>query len=165
MTRANIVIITTQGRFKFQCNSSAYPSNMMESIIRFACSTASKNAIFDGGIGFYDNPDCFALSKFIEDCGLELGSIGNFSYHYEIDFVKRTIKVWDSKTRWVKAPSNWKERGYICTESKNGQYGWSDWFKNKLIYSVNFIALVVDIVDGYVVLNDEKLNEAVNIKG
>ena len=63
MTRANFIIVTEQGKFKMQSNSSAYPSQMMEDIIKFATSTASKNAIFDKAkgidesvIGFYPSP-------------------------------------------------------------------------------------------------------------
>ena len=36
MTRANFIIVTEQGKFKMQSNSSAYPSQMMEDIIKFA---------------------------------------------------------------------------------------------------------------------------------
>ena len=163
MTRANIVIITNQGKFYFQSNSSAYPSLMMKPIILFATSTASKNAIFNNTIGYYDNPDTFALSELIDNCGLTLGSIGNFSYHYEIDFVKQTIKVWDSKTRWVNAPIDWRERGYNCWESDKGKYGWTNFVKGKLLYFKKFDELVADVVGSGVLLFANVIEESEKI--
>lgn len=163
MTRANIVIITGQGKFNFQSNSSAYPSLMMEPIIKFVGSTASRNAIFKGNLDFYDNPDSFALSELIDKCGLTLGRIGNFSYHYEIDFVLKHIKVWDNNLRWVNAPSDWRERGYNCWENEKGKYGWTNWVKDKLLYSKRFDELVVGVNDYDPVFADNIFEEAEKI--
>ena len=44
MTRANFTIITKQGKFKMQGNSSCYPSNTMCAVLDFATSTASDNS-------------------------------------------------------------------------------------------------------------------------
>lgn len=162
MTRANIVIITRQGKFKFQSNSSAYPSWIMEPILRFIGSAAS-NLLETGKIVFYDAPDTFALSELIDKCGLTLGTIGNFSYHYEIDFVNKTIKVWDSNTRWVNAPIDWKERGYGCWENEKGKYGWTNWVKGKLLYSKRFDELVVGVNDYDPVFADNIFEEAKKI--
>jgi hypothetical protein len=163
MTRANILVITRQGKFKFQSNSSAYPSWIMGVLINFATSTASRNALFDGQIGFYDNPDSIALSEFIHSCGLTLGTIGTPSYYYEVDFVKQTVRVWESKTRWVNAPIDWKERGWNCYQNSKGKYGWDNHVKGKLIYSKKLVELVKDVVDGEVHLYKDVIEEAKNV--
>lgn len=161
MTRANIVIITPQGKFKFQANSSAYPSWMMEDVIKFATSTASNN----GGAsnGFYPQPDTPELSAFIENTSLTLGHVGNPSYFYDIDFVKQTVKVWDKKRRWNYAPVNWEERGYHCPEKKNDKFGWHSDVKGKLIYEKKFSELVNKVVNHEVFLNGGVVEEAINI--
>jgi hypothetical protein len=161
MTRANIVIITRQGKFNFQCNSSAYPSNVMAIVLKFATSTASTNS--GATNGFYDAPDSRELAEFIEDFGLTLGHVGNPSYFYDIDFVKQTVKVWDKKQRWVTAPADWKERGWNCYESKKGVFGWHTDIKGKLIYEKKFSELVNKVVNHEVFLNEGVVEEAINI--
>lgn len=152
MTRANFIIVTRQGKFKFQSNSSAYPSYMGESILEFALSTASTN----GGAtnGFYDNPDSRELSNFIENCGLTLGHVGNPSYFYEIDFVKQHVKAWDNKLSWVNAPLDWKERGWSCWEGKNGKFGYTNWVKGKLIYNKRLSELLDKVLDNKPIMKE-----------
>lgn len=162
MTRANIIIITPQGNFKFQCNSSAYPSNVMGSVLKFATSTASNNT--GAPNGFYDNPDSDKLAEFIESFGLTLGHVGNPSYYYEIDFVKQHVKVWNSRLKWVKAPADWEARGWRCYQNTSTSgYGWHSNVKNKLIYNKSFRELVKGIVKWDVVLHDDAVSEAINI--
>lgn len=165
MTRANFLVITKEGKFNFQSNSSAYPSYMMEAVIKFATSTASKNSVFKTPIGFHPSPETINLSEFIDDCGLTLGKIGNPTYYYEIDFVKQTVRVWNNKLRWINAPIDWRERGYNCWENKKGSYGWTEWVKNKLIYSKRFDELVVDVEEGEVILFKGVIEEAKKING
>lgn len=136
MTRANILIVTPEGRFKFQANSSAYPSQTMAPILLFATSTAHKNRGVNNG--FYSEPDGTALSQFISDLDLTLGSIGNPSYFYEVDFVKQHVKVWGYKFRWNNAPLDWEERGWNCIENNKGQIGWNSFVKDKLLYNKKF---------------------------
>lgn len=170
MTRANFTIVTKQGKFKMQSNSSAYPSNMMESIIKFATSTASNNAIFDKDagidekvIGFYPEPESRAISEFVEACGLSFGSVGNPTYFYEIDFVNRHVKVWENRLSWVNAPADWKERGWNCLEGKNGKFGYTNWVKGKMIYNKPLKELVKEVKDFEVVLNEGVITQAENI--
>lgn len=165
MTRANITIITGQGNFKFQANSSAYPSWMMENLLKFATSTATTNSNFNGEIWFYDEPDSFNLSDFINSCGLTLGHVGNPSYFYEINFVKQTVKVWDYKTRWVNAPTLWKEKGYHCYQNKDGVWGWTVFGKGKVIYKKGLKELVKAVKGSDVILFDNVVEEAEKITG
>lgn len=160
MTRANVYVITRQGKFKFQANSSAYPSNVMGDIIEFATSAASKNAIFNGQIGFYDHPDSRALSTLIYEMGLTLGEVGNFSFVYEIDFVKQRVKVWNSTTYWVNGPEDWEAKGWNCWKGKNGKYGYTNWKKNKLLFDKHFISLIEDVVSENAVINDNTMKAA-----
>jgi hypothetical protein len=171
-TRANFTIVTKQGKFKMQSNSSAYPSHMMESIIKFATSTASCNAIFDkeAGIdekvlGFYPEPESRALSEFIEDAGLTFGSVGNPNYFYEIDFVNRHVKAWKSTSRWINAPADWKEKGWQgLWEGKNGRMGYMDNnVRGKLIYNKTLKELVKEVVDNNPVLHEGVITFAENI--
>jgi hypothetical protein len=157
MTRANIYIITSQGKFKFQSNSSAYPSNIMDSIIHFALSVVSGRE----ETPVYDQPDSRELSKFIDELGLTIGLVGNFSYVYEIDFTQCTIKVWENSLRWVTAPADWKERGWNCwIGGKNKTYGYTNWVKGKNIYNKTFDSLI-DGHDGQQVkLKHNVLHEA-----
>ena len=143
MTRANFLIITENGKFNLQGNSSCYPSNTMANVIKFAISTHSFNAIFEGKLGFYGSPNSRDIAEFIDSVGLTFGKIFNASYYYEIDFVKQTIKVWDYKTRWLNAPLDWKEKGWKgCYEGKNGKWGFDNFVKGKLLYNKNFVDLV-----------------------
>jgi hypothetical protein len=143
MTRANVIIVTTQGKFKFQANSSAYPSYFGKTMFNFIrhCATQNLGASPVNGIGFYE-PESNILSELINDLGLSLGSVGNFDYVYEFDFVKRTFKVWESKLSWVNAPIDWRERGWNCWLGKNGKFGWSNWVKGKLIFNSTFYDMV-----------------------
>jgi len=158
MTRANFIIVTRDGKFKLQCNSSAYPSNVMEDIINFAVSTASKNSavIGEGKIGFYDNPDSWELAKFIESVGLTLGWVGNPSYFYTVDFINQTVSAWGTKGRWVNAPKDWEAKGWKgCYESK-GRFGYFDAnVKGKKIFEKGFKELLFDLND-----KDEKILKA-----
>jgi len=139
MTRANFTIITNEGKIKLQCNSSAYPSEIMKPLLLFAISTYAKNNYFgEGKDGFYENPEGFYLGEFIRDLNLSIGHVGNPSYYYEIDFVKQTIKVWANAMYWVNAPSDWKERGWYCYLYKSNNYGYHAWRKGKLIYNNTF---------------------------
>jgi len=143
-TRANIVIVTEQGKFKFQANSSAYPSNFAKPIFEFIRSLATKNLgcrNLENGIGFYE-PDSITLPELISDLGLSLGTVGNFCYVYEIDFVKKTLRVWEEKISWINAPEDWKERGWNCWIGKNGKYGYSNWIKGKKIFDSKFIDML-----------------------
>jgi hypothetical protein len=161
MTRANITIITRQGKFLFQGNSSMYPSNTMEDVFKFATSTAHK---FKNKLDFHDEPDSRDLSNFIENCGLTLGQIGNPSYFYEIDFVEKKIRVWDYKMRWVNAPIDWKEKGWKCYEGKNGKYGWDSIVKGKLLLQLSFREMISKVSDGEVSLNKTKLKKSLVIE-
>ena len=171
-TRANLTIVTKQGKFKMQSNSSAYPSHMMEAIIKFATSTASNNAIFDkeAGIdekvlGFYPEPESWDLATFIEACGLTFGSVGNPSYFYEIDFVNRHVKVWGRTSRWINAPVDWKEKGWAGVyEGKNGKIGYMDCnIRGKMIYHKTLKELVKEVNNNEPVLNEGVITFAENI--
>lgn len=161
MTRANFTIVTSQGKFKMQSNSSAYPSNFMGDIIKFATSTASNNAIFekDNGIdenvlGFYPDPDSREIANLVEACGLSFGFVGNPSYYYEIDFVNKHVKVWENRLSWVNAPADWKARGWHCWEGKNGKFGYTNWVKGKMIYNKTLKELVKSVENFNVELNE-----------
>ena len=172
MTRANFTIVTKQGKFKMQSNSSAYPSNMMESIIKFATSTASTNSFFDKelgidekAIGFYPEPESRAISEFIEACGLSFGSVGNPTYFYEIDFVNRHVKVWKTTSRWINAPVDWEAKGWRGVwEGKNGKMGYMDNnIRGKMIYNKPLKELVKEVIDNEPVLNEGVVTFAENI--
>ena len=159
MTRANFLIVTGDGKFKMQGNSSCYPSNIMAPILNFATSTASRN---DGATnGFYDRPDSWEISKFIEAVGLTFGSVGNPNYFYEIDFVKQSLKVFDTKSRWVNAPKDWKEKGWGGVYEEKGKIGYRDCnVKGKCLYNKTFNQLVETIVGDAIILNKGIVEEA-----
>jgi hypothetical protein len=145
-TRANITLTTRQGKFKFQANGSAYPSNVMKSILTFAISVVSRNAYFKkvGGIGYYDNPDGYELGNFIAQMDLQLGHVGNPTYFYDIDFTFGIIKVFESKRRWVNAPNDWQAKGWVNLEQNSkGRWGYYTEIKGKEIYN----RFVLDLVD------------------
>jgi hypothetical protein len=160
MTRANFLIITKDGKFKLQGNSSCYPSNVMSPVLKFATSTASTNS--GATNGFYDRPDSRELSEFIEAVGLTLGSVGNPCYYYEIDFVKQTVKVFDTKSRWINAPVDWEAKGWRgLYTGKNGKLGYMDCnVKGKCIYNKTLSQLVKGIYGGATILNKDVVEEA-----
>ena len=67
MTRANFNIITEDGSIKLQKNSDGYLSGVIDEVKTLIASTASTNAFFAEGFGFYGNPDSDALGTFITD--------------------------------------------------------------------------------------------------
>lgn len=161
-TRANINIVTSQGNFKFQGNSSMYPSNTMEDVFKFATSTAHK---FKNKMDFHDNPDSRDLSDFIENCGLTLGQIGNPSYFYEIDFVQKKIRVWDYKMRWVNAPVDWQAKGWKgCYDNGKGKFGYDSVVKGALLLQLSFREMIHKVVDGEVSINKTKLKKSLLIE-
>ena len=160
MTRANFLIVTGDGKFKMQGNSSCYPSNIMDAVLNFATSTASTN--IGAPNGFYDCPDSREIATFIEAVGLTFGSVGNPTYFYEIDFVGQTVKVFDTKCRWINAPIDWKEKGWGGVyKGDNGRMGYMDCnVKGKCIYNKAFKDLVEKIVGGAIILNKGIVEEA-----
>ena len=143
MTRANFEIICKDGKFYLQGNSSCYPSWTMGDVIKFATSTRSLNSIFDNKLGFYENPNSRDIAEFIENLGLTFGSVGNPSFYYQIDFLNKVVKVWESKTRWINAPLDWKAKGWKgCYEGTKGRFGYDTWVKGKCIYQKSFFDLI-----------------------
>lgn len=140
MTRANFKIITKDGTLNMQCNSSAYPSEMMKPLLTFAISTHSSN--MGATNGFYQNVGSNDLATLIDAIGLTIGSVGNASYYYEVDFIKQTVKVWENAMYWVNAPLDWEVRGWNCWKGTNGKYGYSNWRKGKLIYEIGFKSII-----------------------
>lgn len=142
MTRANFLVITENGKFKFQGNSSCYPSYIFEYIVRFATSVKSSN--LGAKDGFYTSPDSSDIAEFIENIGLTFGYVGNPTYYYKIDFINREVKIFDTKSKWVNAPIDWEEKGWRgCYQNDKGQFGYMDcWSKGKCIYKKTFIQLV-----------------------
>lgn len=165
-TRANFLIVTDRGKFNFQANSSAYPSNTMKDVLTFAVSTASRNALFNkenGGLGFYGNPDSWDLSAFIASVDLTLGTVGNPSYYYEIDFVQKHVKVWDYKPRWVNAPVDWEAKGWKgCYPNSKGQFGYDSVCKGKILYNQPFKALCGRYVNREMQVKKSELEKALN---
>jgi len=133
-TRANFLIVTEQGKFKFQANSSAYPERILPDIFQLLQDSAYRsqsNVVFD--------IDCGGLSKLIDNCSMTLGEVGNPSYYYHINMVEKTVKCWDYKLGWAYAPVDWRERGWNCwIGGKKKQYGYTTWKRGKLIYSKSF---------------------------
>ena len=133
-TRANFLIVTTQGKFKFQANSSAYPERILPDIFQLLQDSAYKrqsNLMYD--------IDCGGLSKLIDNCSMILGEVGNPSYYYHINMVEKTVKCWDNKLGWTYAPKEWKEKGYHCyIGGKRNEYGYHTWKHGKLLYSKTF---------------------------
>lgn len=141
MTRANFNIIAGYGSIKLQIGSDGYLSGVIDEVKELVKSVASTNSFFKDGFGFYDNPSGDDLGKFISDLNLSIGHVGNFSYAYEIDFVKQKIKAWDSTIYWVNAPEDWEARGWNCWKGNNGKYGYTNWRKGKLIYDKTFLEI------------------------
>jgi hypothetical protein len=160
MTRANFLIVTADGKFKMQGNSSCYPSNTMAAVLNFACSTASDNS--GAKQGFYDRPESNDIATFIEAVGLTFGTVGNPCYFYEIDFVKQTVKVFGTKSRWINAPVDWEAKGWRGLYlGKNGRMGYRDCnIKGKCIYNKTLSQLVDGIYGGATLLNKGVVEEA-----
>lgn len=161
MTRANFHFITRQGCFKFQGNSSCYPSEMIPNIFDFIKSVASHNSYFDSGFGFYDVPESNGVSTVIDTCGLTFGSVGNFCYVYEVDFVKQTLRIWDSRIYWVNAPTDWQAKGYHCYKGENGTIGYSNWRKGKLLYNNSFSNIILNVAND-IHVSEKELEIAIN---
>ena len=158
MTRANVHLITNQGTFKLQGNSDMYPSSVFPSIFNLVSNTMSEN---------YDwvkqGPDGNTLSTFISEQNLTLGSVGNFSYFYEINFTTRVVKCWENKLSWVNAPENWKERGWNCWIGKNGKFGYTNWVKGKCIFQKSFEEMTSKINTFEYQVNENLLSKSIQL--
>lgn len=117
MTRANLLVITRFGRFKFRWGSDAYPEDVREFLVKLA--------------RMNEMPSVDWLAENNPAGNLTPGTVGNPYYYYEVDQLKHTVTMWDSDVYWVNAPDDWKERGYNCWQGKNGRYGYSNWRKGK----------------------------------
>lgn len=163
MTRANVVIIAGfPAKHCFEKGGDGYLSGVMEHIFNLVKSVSKtrEDRILGKVIEFWDMPDSRDLSTFIDSCSLTLGHVGNFSYAYEIDLNKQTIKAWDYKTSWVNAPLDWEERGWSCHRGKNGKYGYTNYVKGKRLVDIKF-SDAVKIENGEVVINNELLQEII----
>ena len=143
MTRANILIISGYpSKHYFERGSDGYPTEVMPEIFKLVLAAAHPNHEFKKEIDFFDNVSSVDLAKFIDECSLTLGNVGNPCYYYEVDFKKQTVKAWESTTRWVYAPKNWKERGWVCNETKNGRAGYTNLVKGKKLIDVKFSDMI-----------------------
>jgi hypothetical protein len=144
MTRANVEIIVGAHRakkFYFQSNSSAYPSYMLEFVVKAVQSTYSQNK---GAIDkFYTDIEGVDLSELVGNCDLRLGKVGNPSYYYIMDFHRKRLIVRESQSYWVNAPYDWREKGWVgCYKGSNGRYGYDGIRKGKIIFDAHFSQLV-----------------------
>lgn len=134
-TRANILII--QGGFPkkvyFERINSGSPDQILLELINFC-----EKQYYNGKL--YDRTMSDNIISLMVDLGLEVSQVGNFSYQYEIDLIKGTLRVWNSKTRWITAPADWQERGWNC--HFNGKsYGYTTWCKNKRLFNIDISKL------------------------
>ncbi len=143
MTRANIDIICGfPKKHSFEVPNSGYLNQIMPEIFKLIASCAHSNYDDNKKMEFYDNVGGQDLAKFIESCNLTLGHVGNFSYAYEIDFKKQTVRAWESTDRWVNAPINWKERGWVCNETRKGKAGYTTWVRGIKLVDLTFAEMV-----------------------
>jgi hypothetical protein len=145
MTRANIIIIHDGflGKAYFEKGSSGYPKEVVPELVRFLIGHVSKGAIErkDEKI-LYNGVAPHCLATLLNNLYLSLGQVGNPYYFYELDLTKGTIKAWESKTRWINAPANWKEKGYNCYKGTNGKDGYTTWIKGKVVFSTDINKLL-----------------------
>ena len=143
MTRANFYIIAGYPKMHtFERGSDGYPSGVMEDIFKFVLSVAKVDKE-KKELSFWDNSNGQDLANFISDCNLILGHVGNFSYAYEINLKERTVRAWESTTRWINAPKDWKEKGWSCYENKKGVAGYTTWVKGKKLFDVKFSEMII----------------------
>lgn len=134
-TRANIVIIQDgfPKKVYFERISSGSPDQILLELINFCENQFCHNKL-------YDHTLSTNIIDLMMDLGLEISQVGNFSYHYEIDLIKGSLKVWNSKTQWITAPANWQERGWNCY-SNGKSYGYTTWCKNKRLFNIDISKL------------------------
>ena len=123
MTRANLLLITKYGTFKFEWGSDAYPEDVKDFLIALA--------------KMDEAPDVDWLAEHNPAGRLCPGTIGNPYYYYEVNQKTRTVRMWDSTTYWINAPADWKERGWHCWKGTNGRDGYTNWRKGKLLKTLN----------------------------
>lgn len=140
-TRANILVIQEcfPKKVNFEIASSGYPSYVLDTLVNFCTEHIIKYG--SGEKKLYNRIDGMALRDFTNDLCPTISVVGNPSYIYEIDLVKGTLKVWNTKTKWVNAPLDWKERGWNCWLGSNNKYGYTTWCKNKLLINYDIFAL------------------------
>jgi hypothetical protein len=143
-TRANITIIQDcfPKKVYFELTSSGYPSHVLDTLVNFCTEHIIKQ---DTGHGvtkrIYNRISEIALRDLVVDLCPSISVVGNPSYIYEIDLVKGTFKAWNTRTKWVNAPLDWKERGWNCWLGNNNKYGYPTWCKNKLLVNFDIFAL------------------------
>ncbi len=147
MTRANIEIIQDAfpKRTFLEVGGDGYPSNILEPMVKFLTGHIWKWAIANEKevIHYQRIQKCEYVDLVTNLCAAPSG-VANFSYSYQIDLVKGKIIVWDSKMRWFYAPKNWKERGWVCNETKNDRAGYTSWVKGKRLYEINLTDIIAN---------------------
>jgi len=147
MTRANIQII--QGQFPkkthLEIGSDAYPESVVPALVTFLLGHVNSGAIYRNDKNpaevkekeLYDSISSSDLVILLQDTYATIGGVGNFSYAYEVDLVKGTVKAWESGIRWINAPLDWEKRGWRCWTGKNGKAGYTTWVKAKKVFEIS----------------------------
>lgn len=119
MTRANILIISDDDKFKLYVGSDGYPKELIPILLQYK----------------EPHDDEFDLKQFCIDIGnVRLGHVGNAYYYYDLNLDLHEVKAWEAATYWVNAPDDWQERGWGCYLGKNGRYGYHNWRKGPVVY-------------------------------
>ena len=119
MTRAIFDIKYNGRKIRLGKNSNGYPDTVIPIIDGIMQKMKNTNTDFDSDW----------LSGVIHDLYLIMDYASNVYYFYEFDFDTFRIKCWESKFVTVKAPADWKKRGYGC--APDGTY--PSWRKGKII--------------------------------
>jgi len=144
MTRANIIIFQDcfPKKVYFELTSSAYPSHVLDSIVRFCTEHIFRHTKPEGQTKtIYNRISDIALRDFVQDLCPSISQVGNPDYFYDIDLITGTLKVWKYKNKWIYAPLDWKEKGWHCCEEKNGRAGYTKAVRGKLLLNMSIFQL------------------------
>jgi len=61
------------------------------------------------------------------------GRVGYPYYIYEVDLGESSYRGWFTKSRWQRAPVDWRARGWVCRPNDRGVVGYPLWVKDKLV--------------------------------
>ena len=126
-TRANLTIKSYDNKWKFYMHSYPIPDDVVPRLLTM--------------IDVRNNQHEITLSILQDEFDdMSLGHIGNADYFYEVDIIKKTIGVWDSKMKWVNAPVNWEAKGWMgIYEGDNGRMGYMSIVKGKKLDITKYV--------------------------
>jgi len=117
-TRGNLTIKRYNDKWLFEIPGDAEPKEIVPLLLKLADTV-------DHGI---------TISRLQDDLGnVYLGHVGNPCYYYDLNLITKEVKAYNTQRRWVNAPIDWEEKGWMGLYTDNGRLGYHSEVRGKKI--------------------------------